>query len=140
MLGFKDFMQLNFIKEYRYPDHLDGVTVPVLLSYGATSIRVEAKADLGSEVCLFTNEDGRRLGIAIELGIPKRLGSLAGPIEAFGHEVTFQTFEFVFHETVYFAKYPNLPRNILGRQGWLRKLRMAVIDYDNLLYLSEYDS
>ena len=39
----------------------------------------------------------------------------------------------------YFAKYPGLPRNILGRQGWLRNLRMAVIDYDSLLYLSAYD-
>jgi hypothetical protein len=34
----------------------------------------------------------------------------------------------------------NLRRNLLGRQGWLRKLRIAVIDYDNLLYLSVYDS
>jgi hypothetical protein len=41
---------------------------------------------------------------------------------------------------VYFAKYPGLPRNILGRQGWLHNRRLAVIDYDNLLYLSAYDA
>jgi hypothetical protein len=38
------------------------------------------------------------------------------------------------------TKYPNLPRNLLGRQGWLRNLKLAVIDYDNLLYLSSYGS
>ena len=48
--------------------------------------------------------------------------------------------ELAFHSLVYFAKYPGLPRNILGRQGWLRNLRLAVIDYDNLLYLSAYDA
>ncbi|MDX2041364.1 MAG: hypothetical protein SF097_08945 [Acidobacteriota bacterium] len=41
---------------------------------------------------------------------------------------------------MYFAKYPGLQRNLLGRRGWLRNLKLAVIDYDNLLYLSAYDS
>lgn len=68
------------------------------------------------------------------------LSSLGGPLEAFGHEVTLQTGTLVFHSLVYFAKYPGLPRNILGRQGWLRNLRLAIIDYDNLLYLSAYDA
>jgi hypothetical protein len=38
------------------------------------------------------------------------------------------------------TKYPNLPRNLLGQQGWLRNLKLAVIDYDNLLYLISYGS
>ncbi|MGH9766941.1 MAG: hypothetical protein ACREAB_05840 [Blastocatellia bacterium] len=61
-------------------------------------------------------------------------------LEAFGHEVTLQTGQLVFQSTVYFAKYHGLPRNLLGRRGWLRNLRLALIDYDNLLYLSDYDS
>jgi hypothetical protein len=68
------------------------------------------------------------------------LDGLGGSIEAFGHEVTIQAGELAFHNLAFFAKYPGLSRNILGRQGWLRNLRMAVIDYDNLLYLSAYDS
>ncbi|MGH9751482.1 MAG: hypothetical protein ACREA2_01755 [Blastocatellia bacterium] len=51
--------------------------------------------------------------------------------------------EFEAYETthlVYFTKYPNLPRNLLGRQGWLRNLKLGVIDYENLLYLSAYGS
>jgi hypothetical protein len=96
--------------------------------------------DTGGEVCLFSNEIGSRLGLQVEQGIPTTLDSLGGPIEAFAHEVVIQTGDLIFESLVYFAKFPNLPRNILGRQGWLRKLRMAVVDYDNLLYLNTYDS
>ena len=45
----------------------------------------------------------------------------------------------VFQSLIYFAKYPGLPRNLLGRIGWLRNLRLAVIDYDNMIYLNTYD-
>ena len=50
------------------------------------------------------------------------------------------TFTEAMQSVVYFAKYPGLPRNLLGRQGWLRNLRLGVIDYDNLLYLSHYSA
>ncbi|MFN0108030.1 MAG: hypothetical protein ACKVZH_04185 [Blastocatellia bacterium] len=65
---------------------------------------------------------------------------MAGSLDAFGHEVTLQTGEIAFQSVVYFAKYPNVPRNLLGRQGWLRNLKLGLIDYDNLLYLSGYGS
>ena len=133
-------IQLSFTEELNYDDNPAGITIFVSLGYGEKNFRVEAKVDPGAEVCLFTHDVARRLGIVVETGIPITLNTLTGPLEAFGHEVTLQTCEMVFQSTVYFAKYPNLPRNILGRQGWLRKLKLAVIDYDNLLYLSEYDS
>lgn len=131
--------QLNFAEEHRYKDNEGGIPIRVKLTYGET-IRVSAKVDTGSAVCLFSHEDGLDLGIPVEQGIPKRLGGLAGSLDAFGHEVTLQTGEIAFQSFVYFAKYPNLPRNLLGRQGWLRNLKLAVIDYDNLLYLSAYGS
>ena len=56
------------------------------------------------------------------------------------HEVTLQTCGIAFQSFVYFAKYPGLQRNLLGRQGGLRNLKVGLIDYDNLLYLSAYDS
>ena len=49
--------------------------------------------------------------------MPIVLLSLGSPLEAFGHEVTLQTGTLAFQSLVYFAKYPWLPRNILGRQG-----------------------
>jgi len=132
--------QLNFDEKHLYKDDDDGIPILVRLTYGETSIEVTAKVDTGSAVCLFSHEDGLDLGVPVERGIPTRLGGLAGSLDAFGHEVTLQTGNIAFQSFVYFAKYPNLPRNLLGRQGWLRNLQLAVIDYDNLLYLSPYGS
>ena len=132
-------IQLSFAQEHDYSDDDDGISIEVRLGYGLEEIQVLAKVDPGAAVCLFSNELGRKLGIPIEDGLPIKLSGLAGSMEAFGHEVTLQTGELAFQSLVYFAKYPNLPRNILGRRGWLRNLRLALIDYDNLLYLSAYD-
>jgi hypothetical protein len=132
--------QLTFTQEINYPDDLEGITLPATLSYGGKTLTANAKVDTGAGVCLFKREHAEELGIPVEQGIPTSLGGLGFTMEAFGHEVFLQTGEFAFQSVVYFAKYPNLSRNILGRQGWLRNLRMAVIDYDNLLYLSDYNS
>lgn len=131
---------LAFTEEFRYPDDSSGITIPVRLSHGEKTLAVWAKVDTGGEVCLFSNEIGSRLGLQVEQGILTTLDSLGGPVEAFGHEVVIQTGDLIFESLVYFAKFPNLPRNILGRHGWLRKLRMAVVDYDNLLFLNAYGS
>ncbi|MEP7338792.1 MAG: hypothetical protein ABI977_13735 [Acidobacteriota bacterium] len=133
-------IQLSFTEEWRYDDDDEGIPIEVSLTYAGTTVEVQAKVDPGSAVCLFSHEDGLDLGIPVEQGIPKRLGGLTGSLEAFGHEVRLQTGDIAFQSIVYFAKYPGLQRNLLGRQGWLRNLRLGVIDYDNLLYLSAYDS
>lgn len=112
----------------------------MLLTHGEKSLRVAAKVDTGVQVCLFAQEVGLRLGLAVEQGTPIVLSSISGSMDAFGHDIFLQAGELAFESRVYFAKYPGLPRNVLGREGWLRNLRMAVIDYDSLLYLSAYDS
>ena len=130
---------LTFTETISYEDSIVGITIPVMLGHRSAVIQEQAKVDPGAEVCLFRYEVGSRLGIPIEQGVPITLETLAGSLEAFGHELTLQTGDLVFQSMVYFAKYPGLPRNVLGRRGWLRNLRLAVIDYDNLLYLSAYD-
>ena len=130
---------LTFTEAIYYQDSTVGITIPVMLGYQGSAIQEQAKVDPGSEVCLFRYEVGFRLGIPVEQGSPIALKTLAGSLEAFGHEITLQTGELVFQSTVYFARYPGLPHNILGRRGWLRNLKLAVIDYDNLLYLNAYD-
>lgn len=132
--------QLSFDEELTYPDDTSGITIPVLLTNGQKSLRVAAKVDTGAQVCLFAHEVGLRLGLAIEEGTPIVLSSIGGSVEAFGHDIVLQTGGLAFETRVYFAKYPGLPRNVLGRHGWLRNLRMGVIDYDSLLYLSAYDA
>lgn len=132
--------ELSFDHEYRYDDEEEGIPLPIKLTFGGRTVAVTAKVDTGAAVCLFRHEIGLKLGVPIDQGIPITLGGLTGKLEAYGHEVTLQTGELNFQSLVYFAKYPNLPRNLLGRRGWLRNLRLGLIDYDNLLYLSDYDS
>ena len=132
--------ELTFTDELGYLDDPTGITIPVMLTLGGSTIIVAAKVDTGAEVCLFGRIHGEELGLRIEQGIPKVMNTLSGSLESFGHEVVIQTGQLAFHSLVYFAKYPGLPRNILGRQGWLRSLKLGVVDYDNLLYLSPYDS
>lgn len=121
-----------------YPDNEDGITVRVGLSSGEFDAEVFAKVDTGSAVCLFSREIGLQLGLDIEQGIPIRLRSLTGTLDAFGHEVNLHTGTLTFHIIVYFAKDPGLPRNFLGRQGWLRNIRLGIVDYENVIYLARY--
>ncbi|MEK7834160.1 MAG: hypothetical protein AAB401_23935 [Acidobacteriota bacterium] len=132
--------QLTFDQEHHYKDDDEGIPIEVGLTYGGITVEVQAKVDTGSAVCLFSHEIGLKLSIPIEQGIPIRLGGLTGSLDAFGHEITLQTGDIAIQSMVYFAKHQGLQRNLLGRRGWLRNLKLAVIDYDNLLYLSEYGS
>ncbi|MFN0109575.1 MAG: hypothetical protein ACKVZH_12030 [Blastocatellia bacterium] len=129
---------ISFTDVYRYSDDEPGITLPVVLHHGGLIYITSAKVDTGSEVCLFSREVGEDLGLIIENGILLELNSLGGRVEAFGHEVLLQTEDLAFTSFVYFSKYP-VRRNLLGRQGWLRQIRIAIVDYDNLLYLSRYD-
>jgi hypothetical protein len=132
--------QLNFRMLYNYTRTKDGITIPVSLSYGGISERAQAKVDTGAENCLFRREIGEALEIDIESGLPKTFSVLTGTVEAYGHEVILQSFDFSFQSFVYFAKDYELPRNLLGSIGWLRNLRLGLVDYEELLYLSAYDS
>jgi hypothetical protein len=82
---------LMFAEAFLYPDDPSGITMPVVLIYGGKAIRISAKVDTGAAVCLFSHEDGLKLGLPVTQGMPIVLSSLAGPLEAFGHEVTLQT-------------------------------------------------
>ena len=128
--------QLTFSQHYRYKDDIEGITIPVTLRYDGEPLRVWAKVDPGASVCLFRREHGEELGIPIEQGELITLDTLNGSLQAFGHEVVLQTGDLVFESIVYFAKYPGLRRNLLGRQGWLRKSLVAINDNDCVLYLN----
>jgi len=131
--------QLTFGFHHRYRDNPDGIVLPTTLTFGGVLVRTFACVDIGAAYCVFSNEVGQQLGLDIENGLPKRMGSLTGTLDTFGHEVTLQTLDISVQSVVYFAKYPGLERNLLGRTGWLEKLRLAVIHYDRLLYFDEYD-
>ena len=130
---------LTFDIVYRYGESHEGIAIPVTLATSKGMYRASAKVDPGAEVCLFSNESGVQLGLDVERGIPRLLGTLSGAtIESFGHEVTLQTLGITMSSVVYFAKYPGITRNLLGRLGWLRNLQIGIRDYDGALFIAEY--
>jgi hypothetical protein len=130
---------ITFAEIWQYPDDSAGITIPTLLGYDGRIVTAIAKIDTGAEVCLLDRDYGERLGLVIEAGIPLSLETLTGTLEAFGHEVTMQTLGLTFQSVIYFSRFAGLPRNLLGRNGWLRNIRLGVIDYDNQVLLSPYE-
>lgn len=131
--------QLNFSHRHKYQYLEAGITLDVVLSYGGNEFQCKAKVDIGAQYCLFSREVGELLGIDVENGVRQDFRTLTGALTAFGHELTIGTLGELFHTTVYFAKEYNLPRNLLSRQGWLQLVRLAIIDYDEELYLNLYN-
>lgn len=124
----------------RYKSLDEGITIETALILGTHSALLQAKIDPGSQVCLFQREIGEKLGIDIESGYRIRLGSLiGGSLIAFGHSVTLHTLGLEFDSTVYFAADYGLLRNLLGREGWLQKVKLGIVDYESTIYLSDYN-
>jgi hypothetical protein len=132
-------LYLPFEESLRYDEHNDGIVIPVTLHSGPFAHQCFAAVDCGASVCLFSREVADLLKIDVERGEYKRLRTLAGNLEAFGHEVSLTALNLTVESVVYFARYEGLPRNLLGRQGWLRKLKFGLVENDYLIYAGRYD-
>ncbi len=129
---------LQFQARHNYGTEAMGVTVPIELAYGGNRIRLSAKIDTGAEFCLFERGYGEALGIDVETGNRAELRTVNGRFVVFGHEVSLRVFDFEFSLTAYFPEDANIHRSLLGRQGWLLQVRLAIIDYEQLVYSSPY--
>ncbi len=130
--------QLTFITRENYDSSQDGITIEAVLRLREESFVCKAKVDPGAQVCLFKREIGEELGLDIESGYPRKLDTLAGALLSYGHSITLHTLGMEFDSVVYFSATPNLRRNLLGREGWLQKVCLAIVDYDSTIYLSPY--
>ena len=130
--------RLTFATLMTYDSRLEGITIEARLVFGTQSVICQAKIDTGGQVCLFMREIAEMLGIAVETGHRYILNTLAGSLIAYGHTVTLHTLRMEVDSLIYFPGDYGLPRNLLGREGWLRKIRLAIVDYDSALYLSPY--
>lgn len=128
-----------FEVEHSYYSRQDGIWIPTFLTVGTTTVECEAKVDTGAEFCLFQRELADRLGLQVEAGHLLPLQTLNSNFKAYGHEVQLSTLGLAFYVTVYFAAEYGLPRNLLGRNGWLQQVKLAVVDYEETLYLSAYE-
>lgn len=118
-----------------------GISLKVSLQINLNSHieEIPSKVDTGSTYCVFQREYGELLGLIIEAGLPVSIGTATNPLIAYGHEVALLVQSYTIDTMVYFAK-DRIPRNILGRHGFLEHFCIAVIDYESKLYLSEYNN
>jgi hypothetical protein len=130
---------LTFKVREKYDTRVSGVEIEVALSLSEANLTCRAKIDTSAQACLFQRELGDLLGLEIEDGHRREFDSIAGSLIAYGHSVTLHTLGLAFDSVVYFAANYGLRRNLLGREGWLSKVRLAIVDYDSEVFLSRYE-
>jgi hypothetical protein len=78
------------------------------------------------------------LGIEITSGVKKRFHTANSSFDAYGHELEIDAFGIRTFATVYFFEDPLIRKNVLGRSGWLDRVRIGISDYDRAIYLAAY--
>jgi len=100
---------IEFSRTHSYLPADDGISLPVILNNGGAA------------------------------GNPMAFRTATGRVEAFGHLVTIETLGLNFESVVYFFADERINKNLLGRLGWLDRIRLGLIDHDGLLYVAPYD-
>ena len=130
---------LTFQKTHAYPAAA-GIEIPISLHVGnGRPVRLLANVDTGASFCIFQRQYAEQLGIVVESGVRQSVGTAAGSFDAYGHGLKMSCLGWEFEATVYFAAPAGFSRNVVGRSGWLQHFRIAIIDHDSLLHLSQYN-
>ena len=134
--------QLAFRWRHSYKDSISGIEVPITLSTSeGRSVQLIAKVDTGAAFCIFRRNYADELGIVVEDGERKMVQTAnGGAFAVYGHTLILSCLdELQFESKVYFAETTELRRDVVGRSGWLQKIRLGLIDHDTLLFLSHHD-
>jgi hypothetical protein len=129
---------LEFDILHKYSLYKVGITVETILKSGDLRVDVEAKIDTGSTYCIFERHHGEGLNLDIVSGNLIEIGTATGDFRAFGHELTLTVLGIETVSTVYFAESDYFDRNVLGRIGWLDRVKLGLIEQEGKLFLSEY--
>jgi len=81
--------------------------------------------DTGAFHRLFERRHAELLNLDVEAGDPMAFRTAAGRVEAFGHLVTIETLGLNFESAVYFFADERINKNLLGRLGWLDRIRLG---------------
>ncbi len=131
-----EIVEFDLVHEYSI--YKIGITVDATLQNGDFSVDIDAKIDTGSTYCIFERHYGERLDLNIENGNPLEIGTATSSFRAFGHELTLTVLGIETVSTVYFAESDYFDRNVLGRIGWLDRVKLGLIEQEGKLFLSEY--
>lgn len=126
---------LVFETVYYYNTLKSGISVPVIIRSGDEALEIHTKLDTGASHCIFERKYGELLGLDIESGRPAMVGTATGSFSVFEHQVEIVTFGMSWEASVYFIADENIHRNILGRTGWLDRVKLGLIDYEGKLLL-----
>ena len=130
---------IEFAALHRYTPAASGITLPIILTSGNEAIKLLAAVDTGATHCIFERKNAELLNLDLEAGEPKIFRAATGAVKAFGHSVTLEFLGLKFDSVVYFLADEAIDRNLLGRVGWLDRMRVAIVDHDGELYLAAYD-
>lgn len=131
--------RLEFSHRRSYAPGVEGISLPVVLRKAGESVDLLASVDTGASNCLFEREHADLLNLEIETGHPKTFWTATGRVETFGHTVELDVLGLQVESLVYFFADERINRNLLGRTGWLDRVRFGLIDHDLELYLAAYD-
>ncbi len=135
-------MSWNF--SFSTPIHLDedesGIYVTALLSVAGREVEINGYLDTGAAYCVIPRWAGERLGLNVESGQSITMRTGGGPMPTYLHYATITISTLTFEDVpICVAKYSAFDRCLLGRAGWLQKVRMNLITYDNVVYLNLHD-
>lgn len=131
--------RLDFDTLHSYATERVGISVPVVLKSGDKDVRLAASIDRGATFCLFRAELAAALGLDLTSGELKRFRTANSNFDAYGHEVELSVLGLTTFSTVYFFADTAINRNVLGRVGWLDRVRLALVEHDSHIYLASYD-
>ncbi len=129
---------IEFDQTYLYNIYDVGITVSTKLFYSGKDVEFDAKIDTGSTYCIFQRLHGELLGLEIENGTPVDINTATGNFRAYGHELTLSVLDIETVTTVYFAESEYFDRNVLGRIGWLDRVKLGLIEQEGKLFLNRY--
>jgi len=131
---------LAFAENIKYPHHKQGIDLGIILKNGEKRVSVEAKVDTGSTFCIFQRQFAELLDLESEKGDVELIRPATGKFIAYGHEVILQIANLEWETTVYFAQDEYFPVNVLGRIGFLDRLQIGLIDYEQLLFIDSLEN
>jgi hypothetical protein len=127
---------LTFDEKINYSDNEQGINLDVIiLNASDNPVSATVKLDTGSTFCIFQRRYAELLGIEVESGERETIRTAKGSFTAYGHEIVIRFSELEWEAIVYFAQDESFPVSVLGRNGFLNKIDIAIIDYEQLLYL-----
>jgi hypothetical protein len=132
-------VELRLSSPYIYESRPEGIAIPALLKAGGNKVELLAKADTGASDCLFQHSYGEALGLRIEDGILQTYTTANSRFEAYGHEISIEVLGIETTATVYFFADPGIERNVHRRRGWLDRIRFGLVDYDQAVYVADYN-